>query len=578
MDFHELIQIFNEIGLLLELKGENPFKSRAYVNAARILEQRMTDVERLIQEGRIGELAGFGEALSAKVAEWARTGRIAYYDELKNSIPPGLLELLRVPGLGTKKINLIYRELGISSLEDLESACTQNKLIALPGFGVKTQLKLLAGIEFLREHRGQRIAFEVWNELSGLKEVIQNQSGVERIEVAGSMRRFKETVHDTDLVAAGNDPAAIIRQFIALPQVDTVLNSGSTKASVVLKSGVQADLRAVAPEQFPHALQHFTGSKEHNTALRHLAKELGYKVNEYGLFMGEKAVLCRDEAEIYSILGLDYIPPELREGMGEIEAAREGKLPKLAQIFDLQGVFHVHTNASDGVNSLREMVEACIERGYRYLGITDHSQSAVYAGGLSIPQLIRQFEAIDQLNSEYPEFKIFKGIESDILQDGGLDYPDDILAQCDLVIGSVHSHFQMDRAVMTERLLRALDHPYLTMLGHPTGRILLQRPGYAVDLDQVIDRAVQNHVVIEFNASPYRLDLDWRWCKKVKERGGWIAVNPDAHNVNELDLARVSLATARKGWLEAGDILNCRSVDEVEAFFAKKRKSGMDGT
>lgn len=571
MDRQPLIEILNEIGLLLELKGENPFKSRAYLNAARVIENLDPDQELLFNEGRINELPGFGAALAGKVAEWRQTGTMSYYEELKQSIPPGLPELLRVPGLGAKKISLLHRQLGISSLEELECACQQNKLLGLPGFGAKTQAKLLAGIAFVREHQGQYLLMEVRGIASQLLRQLQQYPGVERAELAGSLRRCKEVVGDLDLVAASGEPEAVIGFFIALPEVATVIGHGPTKASVTLRNGVNADLRAVKPEEYPHALHHFTGSKEHNTELRHWAKELGFKVNEYGLFQGETPMYCRDEAEIYRQLQLDYIPPPLREGRGELEAAREKRLPRLAQPEDLRGIFHCHTNYSDGVNSLREMVEAAIELGYEYLGITDHSRTAFYAGGLNVAAVERQREEIEALNREFPNFTIFKGIESDILPNGELDYPDEILAQFDFVIGSVHSHFRMEREAMTARVLKALDNPYLTMLGHPTGRILLQRPAYEIDLEAVIDRAVGQGVIIEFNANPYRFDLDWRWCRKVREQGGRITINPDAHGVAELSLARSGLAVAVKGWLEPKDIFNTQSVAQIKAFLLSRR-------
>lgn len=568
MDKSQLVAIFNEIGLLLELKGENPFKSRAYYNAARTLENGTLDLECLIDEERLHELPGFGEALIKKVLEWRATGSIKAYEDLKQSIPPGLLTLLGVPGLGAKKINLLYKQLGITGPEQLEEACRQNKLLDLPGMGVKTQLKILAGLEFIRGQRGLFLASDAWREVRPILAELRRQPGVVRVEVAGSLRRSLELVKDVDLVAAAVDPAQLIRRLITWSQVKQVIASGATKASVTLAGGLNLDLRVVQPRQFPHLWQHFTGSKAHNTALRHLAKAAGYRMNEYGLFKGDEPFYCRDEAEIYRFLGLDEIPPELREDMGEIDAAASHALPELVTPGAIRGIFHVHTRASDGANSLRELVEACIARGYTYLGVSDHSRSAVYAHGLTVERLERQFEEIDRLNREYAGFKIFKGIEADILADGRLDYPDEVLARFDLVIGSVHSQFQMSREEMTERILRALDNPYLTMLGHPSGRILLQRPSYGVDLEAVIGRAAQNGVILEFNASLYRLDLDWRWCKKAREQGVVIAVNPDAHSLGELDLVRLNLAVARKGWLEGEDVFNTRTVEEVSAYFS----------
>lgn len=573
MDKGGLARIFNEIGLLLELKGENPFKTRAYYNAAWIIENLTEDLAEIIKTGRVSELPGFGAALAKKVEEWSSTGTIEYYENLKNTTPPGLFELLRVPGLGAKKINTIYQMLGVTSLEMLEKACNQNRLVSLPGFGAKTQAKICAGIQFIKEHRGQFLWGEVWQEAVRLREEIAAYPGVLMMEIAGSLRRFKEVVKDIDLVASAEEPGKVIRDFINLPMVTQIIGSGETKGSVILKSGIQADLRVVKPEEFPHALQHFTGSKEHNTALRHHAKDLGYKVNEYGLFKEDDSepIYCDDEAGIYQQLGLAYIPPELREGLGEIEAAFAGKLPVLIRPESIKGIFHVHTDYSDGVNSLREMAEAVMRRSYQYLGIADHSQVAVYAGGLNGERLEKQFEAIDELNLEYPDFRIFKGAEVDILPSGDLDYGPEILSKFDFVIGSIHSNFRMNKEEMTARILKAMDSPFLTMLGHPTGRILLERPGYEVDLDAVLKKAALKGVIIEFNANPYRLDLDWRWSRKAKEYGVKIAINPDAHSSGEIDLVRSGLAVAGKGWLEKIDVFNTLSAREVAEYF-KDRK------
>jgi DNA polymerase (family 10) len=566
MDKHDLARIFNEIGLLLELGGNNPFKTRAYYNAARTLENLNDDLPTLIREQRLSDIPGFGEAIVKKITEGVTTGTIEYYEKLKAATPSGLLQFLRIPGLGPKKINQIYSVLGISSIDELEKACLANKLAGLAGFGVKTQEKILAGIQFVREHQGQYLWHEAWTIGLSIKNELAQNPAVIKIELAGSLRRFKEVVHDIDFIAATDTPGVVADSFVKLPQVDKITSRGDTKISVILKSGIGADLRLVKPAEYAHALQHFTGGKEHNTALRHLAKEQGFKVNEYGLFPKGTAEpkYCRDEVEIYQTLGLKYIPPELREDQGEIQAAGLGKLPVLIEPQDLKGIFHIHTVYSDGVNTLREMVEACIERGFSYAGIADHSQIAAYAHGLSAKALEKQFNEIDVLNREYPHFKVFKGIEADILPSGELDYSPDVLARFDFVVGSIHSQFRMGKEEMTARILKALDSPYLTMLGHPTGRILLERIGYELDLERILAKAAEKRVAIEFNANPYRLDLDWRWCRKAKELGVLISINPDAHSIGELDLARSGVLVARKGWLEAKDVLNTRNLNEVE--------------
>jgi DNA polymerase (family 10) len=570
MDRHDLARIFNEIGTLLELKGENPFKSRAYFNAARIIENLSGDLEAMAQNGELAGIQGFGPSIVNTITEYFRSGTVSYYENLKSNTPPGLLELLGVPGLGPKKISQIHEALGIASLDELEEACLQERLAALPGFGAKTQAKICAGIQFVKEHRGEFLLFEIRETGLRLQRELSGHPLVERVELAGSARRYKEVIKDLDLVAASDEPETVIGYFTAMPEVAQVIAAGDTKASVALTSRINVDLRVVAPREFPHALQHFTGSKDHNTALRHLAKQQGFKVNEYGLFRNEDQLIdCRDEAEIYQTLGLAFIPPEIREDQGEIEAARTGKLPRLIEPSDLQGLFHVHTTYSDGANTLREMVEAAISRGYHYLGVTDHSQAAVYAGGLTLEKLRLQFDEIDRLNREYPNFKVLKGIEADILPGGELDYGEDILGEFDLVIGSIHSQFRMGKAEMTARVLKAMDNPHLAILGHPTGRILLGRPGYEIDLEAVIAKAAERQIAIEFNANPYRLDLDWRWLRRAKQAGALIAISPDAHSVNELDLARLSLPIAKKGWLERGDVLNAKGIGEIKALLSR---------
>ncbi len=573
LDKSALIQIMNELGLLLELKGENPFKSRAYYNAARILENLNEDLEVLIQEQRLCQIPGFGDALVKKINEWAQTGTVDDYENLKASIPEGFLELLRIPGLGPKKINQIYQELGITSIPQLKEACCNNQLAALQGFGVKTQEKICAGIQFIEEHRNDFLSIDALPLAFDIRDHLAGCRPVQKIELAGSIRRFKEMVHDLDFVVASTDSAEVANYFTALPVIDKVTSSGSTKISVILKSGIAADLRIVKPEEFPHALQHFTGSKEHNTKLRHMAKELGYKVNEYGLFKdgGTQATYCLDENAIYETFGLKYIPPELREDLGELEAAGAGTLPVLVKPEDIRGVFHVHTTYSDGRSTLREMVTEAVKEGFEYLGITDHSRSAVYAHGLSWETLQKQWTEINSLEQEFPQCKIFKGIEADILPSGELDYEPEILSQFDFVIGSVHSNFRMNKTEMTNRLMKAMDNPYLTMVGHPTGRILGERPGYEVDLEALIQKAARGSIVLEFNANPYRLDLDWRWCRKARELGVLIAVNPDAHNSQELKLVHSGLMVARKGWLTAADVLNTKSRREIENFIFKRK-------
>lgn len=576
MDRHELARIFNETGLLLELKGENPFKVRAYYNAARTVENLGEDLEKLVREERLHEVPGFGAAIVKKIHEWVQTGKIEFYENLKNTTPPGLLELLRIPGLGPKRINQLFTTLNITTLEELEEACAKDQLAALPGFGVRTQEKICAGIKFVKEHRGRFLWMEASASALELRDELARHPAVSRVEVAGSLRRCLPVVKDADLVAATGDPRGVMAFFAGLPQVERVTGSGGNKITALLRNGLAVDLQIVGEEEFPFALLYFTGSKEHNLDLSRRAEELGYKVSEYGLFRGEERVFCKDEEEVYRRLGLLWIPPELRENRGEIEAAAGQQLPDLVGAGEIRGVFHVHSNYSDGGTPLAQMAEAARAAGYQYLGMADHSRSAFYAGGLSEEELAAQGREIDGLNREYEksgvDFRIFKGIEAEILPSGELDYTPEVLKELDFVIGSVHSHFNLDRETMTKRILKAMENPYLTILGHPTGRLLLERPAYEVDIEAVLAKAAEKGVIIEFNANPYRLDLDWTWIRRAKEMGVLIAVNPDAHSPRELELARSHLPVARKGWLEKKDVFNTRTTVEVAEYLAARKQ------
>ncbi len=566
-------QVLQEIGLFLELRGENPFKSRAYYQGARIVEHLgEAELLELVKEDRLKDLPGIGAALSEKIKELVLTGTLKYYEELKAGVPPGLLELLKIPGLGPRKIKVLYDSLGITTPAELEYACRENRLLMLKGFGARTQENILKGIEHLRRYQGQFFLGEARRLARDLLAKLEAFPALDQASLAGSIRRCKEIVKDIDLVASSGEPGALTRYFATLPQVSEVIALGETKATVRLEQGINADLRVVQTDQFPYALHHFTGSKEHHTALRHRARARGLKINEYGVFRGEERLLCRDEAELYRTLDLAYIPPELRENCGEIEAAEKDALPSLVEEKEIQGIFHVHTRYSDGTNTLEEVILYCRQAGYAYVGISDHSQSAFYAGGLKEADLERQLAEVRALQAKYPEIKIFCGVESDIRPDGSLDYADSVLRQLDFVIASVHSGLNMSAAKMTARLVKALIHPLVTMLGHPSGRLLLGREGYPLDLEQVLQAARQHNVIIELNASPARLDLDWRYLKQARDLGLLISINPDAHRLEEIGDTALGVAMARKGWLEKKDVFNTRSCREVEAYF-KGRKS-----
>ncbi len=563
MDVRTVSAVLSDIATLLELKGDNPFKIRAYRNAAHIVDGLGDELITLVREGRLDEQQGIGAALSEKIGELVNTGRLAYYDDLRREFPPTIFELLDIPGLGPKKVRLLYQKLGIRSLGELEYACLENRLLNLDGFGEKSQANILDGIHLFKKHRGQFLYADAMQEAEKIVALLQSLPEVRRISVAGSLRRRKETVKDIDLVASSAAPAAIMERFVALPSVGEVIAHGETKSSVRLASGIQIDLRVVSDREFPYALHHFTGSKEHNTALRGLAKSRGLKMNEYGLFHGDELIPCADEAALFAALGMDDIPPELRENLGEIEAAQSHRLPELIAPGDIQGVFHAHTTDSDGRHSLEQMVERARTLGYRYLGISDHSRSAHYANGLSIERVLAQHEAIDALQQRYTDITIFKGIESDILPDGSLDYPDPVLSQFDFVIASVHSRFTMTEEEMTARVIKAMSHPAVTILGHPTGRLLLSREGYQLNLMNVLEAAKRYGVAVELNANPHRLDLDWRFCKYARDLGVKLSINPDAHSTEGLGDTRYGVGIARKGWLTRGDVFNTQSVDHM---------------
>ncbi len=575
MDKEIVAEILEEIGTLLELKGENPFKSRAYSNAARVIESLEQDLDMLVKSGELGKLKGIGQALNEKITELVTTGRLEYYEKLKADFPSGLMNLLRVPGLGPKKVKALYEKLGITNIGELEYACNENRLLELEGFGERSQEKILEGIQYLKKSHGLFLFNTAWEKAQTLEAALRGHKKVQRISIAGSLRRRKEIIKDIDLVVSTQDSAAVMDFFTTLPQVEAITAKGDTKASVVLKSGIAADLRTVSDVEFPYALHHFTGSKEHNIAMRARAQRMGLKMNEYGLFREKDNHLipCKDEEAIFKALGLAFIPPELREDMGEIAAAESdgGGLPDLLEEDAVKGVFHTHSTYSDGNASLEEMIKAAIRLGYQYIGISDHSKSAYYARGLKEDQVKKQHAEIDELRKKYKEITIFKGIEADILADGSVDYSDEILASFDFVIASIHSRFQMTEEEMTKRVVKAMSSPYVTMLGHPTGRLLLAREGYPINMPRVIETASRYHVMIEINANPHRLDLDWRFGKLAKEQGVKVSINPDAHSTEGLRDTIYGVGIARKGWLGARDVVNTMSRDEMEKFLQRRK-------
>jgi DNA polymerase (family 10) len=575
MDKHQVAAILDEIGTLLELQGESSFRCNAYHNGARAIEQLEEDLATVVREGRLSNVPGIGDTLREKITTLVTTGKLSYYDDLRKKIPAGLLDILRIQGLGPKRVKLLYDKLGADTIDKLAEACESGRVAKLKGLGDKTQQKILEGIQSLRQ-MGSRVRIDQALSLANrLIEGLRQAPGIIRMELCGSLRRRRETINDIDILISSHAPAPIMAHFVSLPGVAQVIAHGPTKSSITVHGDgrllMNADLRIVRDEQFPFALHYFTGSKEHNIAIRQRAQHYGLKLNEYELAGADRRLTCRDEADIFKALDLPYIAPELRENTGEIDAAADGELPNLVEADDIQGVFHCHTIYSDGKNSVEEMAQAAKALGLKYLGLADHSQSLTVANGLS-PERVRQQQAeIDRINKRLKGFTIFKGIECDILADGRLDYDDDVLATFDYVVASVHSHFKQPREEMTARIVKAVRNPYVTMLGHATGRLLMMREGYQVDLEAVLQAAAETGTMIEINSHPERLDLDWIHSKRAKSLGVKLVINPDAHNTKDIALYRYGVDVARRGWLERGDVFNTKSLAEVTKALTARR-------
>lgn len=589
MDKATVARIFDEIAVFLELRGENPFKVRAYQSASRAIEALEVDLGELVESGEIDKVPGLGKALVEKVAALVMTGRLKFYDDLKASIPPGLIEMLEVPGLGPKKIKAIHDKLEISTLPELVKACEEGRVAELPGFGAKTQKKIIEGIRNREAYGRRHLWWEATRVADPILEGLRALPEVERAEHAGSLRRGLETVGDLDFIVGSSSPQPVMDWFTSMAEIQEVTAKGETKSSVRLVDGLQADLRVVPPEQFVFALHHFTGSKDHNVLMRQRALARGYSLSEWGITpkasdQPEEGAAQRkgpgrisppgiaSEEDLFRFLGLHYIPPELREGMEELQRAEKGELPRLLERGDLKGVFHNHTTASDGHNTLAEMAKAAAGLGWEYLGIADHSKASFQANGLDEQRLQAQVEEIRRLNQEGDlGVHLFAGVECDILPDGRLDLDEAILRELDYVVVSVHSAFAQSEEDMTRRIIRAVEHPCTTMLGHLTGRLLLMREGYRVNHQKVIDAAVANEVIIEINAHPRRLDMDWRHWLRASEKGILASINPDAHSVDGLGCFYAGVMAARKGWLAQENVFNTRSLKEVEGYFRRKR-------
>ncbi|MBF8262881.1 MAG: polX [Parachlamydiales bacterium] len=580
MNKDQIVRILEEIADLLELKGENPFKIRAYRNAARSLLNMEKDIKDVVTDQTLTSYQGIGPSLADKISSLVLKGRLPYYEKLKRSIPPSLMELLQVQGLGPKKVQVLYQKLRIRSIAALKKAAAQGKIAKLKGFGEKTQKNILEALE----RRKTNLSRHLWWDAMGIAEPILQKlkklKCVKKAEIAGSVRRKLETVGDLDFLVGSHDPKSVMKWFTSQPFVAKVLGQGETKASIVSKDGMQMDLRVVPVKQFAFALFYFTGSKEHNIKFREKSIQRGWSMSEYGLETVKKGAplpfsaskMPATEEEIYQIFGLPYIPPEIRENMGEIEAAAAGKLPRLIEEKDIRGSFHNHTSATDGRNTLHEMIAAAEKLGWEYIGISDHSKSEFEASGLHEEQLLAQIEEIHRLNAlkTYRPY-IFTGLECNILADGSLDFSDQILKKLDYVIVSVHSSLQQDEKTMTRRLIRAIEHPLTTMVGHVTGRQLLQRDPYAVNLSKVIDACIANRKIIELNGNPKRLDMDWRYWHAASRKGLLCCINCDAHAVSQLDFIRSGVNIARKGWLEKKHVINTKPLKEMQKFIARMR-------
>lgn len=567
MEKNDIAGVLDEIAMFMELTGENPFKIRAYSAGARILENLTEDLGELIDSGKLADIPGLGEALVDKITTLRRDGILPFHRKLRASIPAGLLEVMQIPGLGPKKVRALWTQLAVEDLAKLKEVCESGAVAELKGFGAKTQEKILEGIKnriaYGKRHRWYEAAAIAEPILAGLRALPQ----VALAEAAGSLRRARETVGDLDFLVASSAPKPIMDWFVAYPGVKEVTAHGETKSSVRFENGLQADLRVVPAEQFYFALHHFTGSKEHNVAMRHRALGRGLSMSEWGFkSVDDQAVApgATNEEEVFRALGLPWIPPELREGNGEIDAAEANQLPQLVQFSDLRGVFHNHTTESDGDHTLDQMAAAAEAHGWEYLGISDHSKSSFQAGGLDEARLEQQLAAIAQLNaSKKYRLRVLSGSEVDILKDGTLDFTDDVLARLDFVVASVHNLFTLDREAQTARIIKAIENEHVDMVGHLTGRLLNKREPYEVDIAKVIDAAAANDTIIELNANPWRLDLDWRWWRRAAEKGVLCSINPDAHDVDQLAFAAHGVRIARKGWLTPEQVLNTRSLPEV---------------
>jgi len=581
----DVAALLEEIGILLRLDGANDFKAIAFDRAARTLESLDTPIASLVESNEVTQIKGIGKSIAEDIHALFETGEIPALVNLRNKVPGELVRWLDISGMGPKKVYKIHKELGITTLDELKARCEDGSVAALSGMGAKSAEKILKSISWMEQFAERCRLDEARSIADRMINLLRDQQGVQEISVAGSFRRSLETIGDIDILigAEADDAPALFDRFTADESVIEVLGKGDTKSSVRTREGLQVDLRIVREKQFPAALLYFTGSKEHNVALRQRARDRGLALNEYGLFKldadgntdFDQPVEYGSEADIYSRLDMNWVPPELREDRGEVAWFSEHPHADLVELADIKGVLHAHSTWSDGRYSIEEMAQACLKRGYEYLGLTDHSRTAAYAGGLDAQRVQQQWKEIDALNNKFAaegtRFRIFKGIESDILADGSLDYEEGLLKGFDFIIASVHFSLDMPADKMQDRLTRAVENPYTTLLGHPTGRLLLKRDGSKVDLNPVIERAAAAGTAIEINANPWRLDLDWRYGNKARQVGLKTAVCPDAHSTEAIDDMEYGVRIARKARFEAGRVLNTLAIEELEAHFQSRR-------
>ena len=578
MNNREIASVLKQIAVYKELSGDNPFKTRAFEQAARTVESNPDEITVIAKEGKLREIKGIGRSVEEVILEYISKGSSTALEKLKSSFPVDITELLTIPGMGPKKVKAVWEKLGVSNIGELEYACKENRLITLEGFGTKSQEKILKGISFKKRYQDRHLISETLDTTGEVLDKLEASGVFSKVTIAGSLRRGKNIFKDVDIVLV---PARDIEQeniretLISLADQDSdaegVIGAGPTKVSI-RRRGLQIDFRIIEKESYPAALQHFTGSKEHNTILRSRAKRMGLKMNEYGIFKDGKGLEIETEESVYRCIGLPLIPPELREGEKETEAAEKGILPVLVKKNDIHGMIHVHSNYSDGAHSIEILARECVKQGYTYLCVSDHSRSAFYANGLSAERLLAQINEIKHLNRELAPFRIFCGIESDILSDGSLDYPDEILQKLDFVIGSIHSKLSMTPDEATERLITAIKNPYTSILGHISGRLLLSRQGYQFDEEKILCALSDEKVVLEHNCNPHRLDPDWPFLKKASEEGILISLGPDAHSIEGFKDIKYGLVMARKGWVQKEGLLNCMSAGKINDFFIERKK------